>query len=129
MGLLGIVVKVVGALVLVLVGLGAFLYFTDYEAKATVTDRASDSACPPGAASCSVTVTPKLLPSYHYTTKIDRQYWQVVCVGYQVQFRVQTHAYRVFDQAGTLVYDSRDPGAANVNALLKCAASNGGGIV
>jgi len=124
MGVVGLVVKIVGALVLVVAALGAYLYFTDYEARAAVTDRASDAACPASASQCSVTVTPKLFPTWHYATKVDRQYWQVVCVGYEVHFRVQTHALQVFDKSGTLVYDSKDPNSVNAAALLKCGASN-----
>lgn len=124
MGLIGILVKVVGAIVLIVVGLGAYLYFTDYEANAAVTGRASDAECPPTADSCAITVTPKIAPMWHYSKQVDRSAWQVVCVGFTVDFRLQTHEVKVYDQAKTLVYDSTDPNATNLAALAKCAASN-----
>ena len=120
MGLLKIVFRVVALVVLVVIGLGAFLYFSDYDAKATVTDRGSD------AQGDFVTVTPKLLPGYHYTyhfTSSDDQYAPYVCKGYNVDFHVQTHKMRVTTSSGTVVYDSQQqPGIGTLGAALRCSA-------
>jgi hypothetical protein len=120
MGLLGIIFKVVAAVVLVVVGLGAYLYFTDANVQAKVTDRASDPDCPATASTCSVTVTPNLAPFYHYKTNVDRQYWTIVCPGYTVDFRLQTHAMTVKDRDGKVVYESGHPPAITPD-LVRCA--------
>lgn len=117
MGLLGTLFKVVGAVLLVLLGLGAYLWFTDYAAQATVTERSS--ACPPG----EVVVTPRLFPTLEHRTTIECSTWQFVCVGYEVEFRVQTKAYKVMDGDGRVVYDSKT-GEADTVGLARCGASN-----
>ena len=116
-GLLGTILKVVGVALLVLVGLGAYLWFTDYAAQASITDRSS--ACPPG----EVVVTPKLLPSYDHRTALECSVWSFVCVGYEVEFRLQTKQYKVMDESGRVVYDSRT-GEADTVGLARCGATN-----
>lgn len=116
-GLLGTIVKVVGVVLLVLVGLGAYLWFTDYGAQATITDRSS--ACPPG----EVVVTPKLLPSLDHRTALDCSAWSFVCVGHEVEFRLQTKQYKVLDESGRVVYDSRT-GETDTVGLARCGATN-----
>jgi hypothetical protein len=114
MGVVKIVFGIVGLLILAVIGLGAYLYFTDYAAQATITGKTSDG----------VVVTPKLLPSVHVTEAVPSDIAPFVCVGYQVSFHVNTHAYQVFDRSGTLVYDSAT-GQKNTAAAVRCAASNG----
>ncbi|GEM_PF-4565880 len=123
MGLLKGVFTVLGVLVLALVGIAAYLYFTDYAAQATITGKGTDSSGNP-----YVVVTPKLLPGVHVQKTIPSNVADFVCVGYQVQFHVNTQAYRVFDKSGALVYDSAT-GQSNLGAAARCAASNGGGGV
>src|SRR5581483_2044957 len=112
----------VGVLVLAIVGVAAYLYFTDYGAQASVTGKGSD------AQGDYVVVTPKLWPSYHLTQHLDSNTAAFVCTGYQVTFHVNTHHYLVYDRSGTLVYDS-DTGLQNAGAVARCAASNGGGVL
>lgn len=119
MGLLGKVFGVLGFLILVLVGLAAYLYFTDYEAKATVTDKGQDENGP------YVVVTPNLLRFLDVEHSLTQEQANFVCVGYEVAFRVQTKHFQVFDDRGTLVYDSED-GLQDSEALLRCGASNAG---
>lgn len=116
-GLLGTIVKVVGAVLLVLIGLGAYLWFSDYGAQATVTDRSAQ--CPPG----EIEVTPKLWPSYHHLARLDCGVWPFVCEGFEVTFHVQTKEYAVEDKSGRVVYDSRT-GEADTVGLARCGASN-----
>lgn len=115
MGLLGIVVKVVGAIVLLVVGIGAFLYFTDYEAKATITETGRD------AGGAYVVATPRIAPFYDYKQKLDDQSAQFVCKGYEVTFRLQTHALKVYDRDGNLVYDNKRSTPLSPTAdLVRC---------
>ncbi len=118
MGLLKGIFTIVAVVVLAVVGIGAYLYFTDYAAQATVTERGSDH----------VVVTPKLLPSYHYRVALDSTTASVVCVGYQVEFHVNTHALKVTDATGVVVYEKDANGreTKNTGAALRCGASNGG---
>ena len=120
MGLVKIVLTLVGVLILAVVGLAAYLYFTDYGAQASITGKGSD------ARGDYVLVTPKLWPSYHLTQRLDANTAAFVCTGYQVTFHVNTHHTLVYDGAGTLVYDSAKSGVQNPGAVARCAASNGG---
>src|SRR5437870_4964716 len=113
MGLIHIVFTVVSAIVLIVVGLGAYLYFTDADVHAKITARDSGSACPVTASTCVIGVTPDLLPFYHYSTKLDRSYWQFACQGYGVDFHLQTHKITVKKSDGTIVYDSDHPPGLN----------------
>lgn len=113
MGLLKVVFSIVGLLVLAIVGLGAYLYFTDYEASGTVTEKGSDES------GNYVVIRPKLLP-YDVKQTVDASAAQFVCVGYQVTFRIQTEHYRVLDDRGRLVYDSQD-GLTNAFSPTRCA--------
>jgi hypothetical protein len=117
MGLFRLLFTLVAAVVLIVVGIGAYLYFTDYAAKATITDRGS--ACPPG----SITITPALLPSYHYATTLDCSIFPFVCKGYDVTYHVQTKQYQV-KSGDKVVYDSAT-GQKDTVGLAQCAASNG----
>lgn len=118
MGLLGTIFKVIGAILLVLVGLGAYLYFTDYEAQASVTDRSQ--ACSGGAG--TITVTPDLAPTLHHELALDCDVWQVVCVGYDVTYRVQTK-HTIVKQDDRVLYDSKT-GEKDVLGLARCGAQN-----
>jgi hypothetical protein len=116
-GLLGIAFKIVAAVVLIVVGLGAFLYFTDYEAKATITETGRD-----GGGSYAV-VTPRIAPFYDHKQKLDDQSAQFVCEGYEVTFRLQTRALKVYDRDGDLVYDSTRAAPLSPTAdLVRCGA-------
>lgn len=117
-GVVKIVFSIVGLLILAVIGLGAYLYFTDYAAQATVTEKQGND----------VTITPKLWPGYHYKTTLDSNTAAFVCKGYQVSFHVNTHHYLVYDAAGALVYDS-EKGLVNQGAALRCAGSNSGGSI
>lgn len=114
MGLLGTVFKIVAILVLAVVGLGAYLWFTDYEAEAVVTDKGSEGG------RYYIVLSPKLIPT-EIRQDLDRQSWEVVCEGYQVTYRIQTQQYRVYDRSGDLVYDS-ESGLADAIAPVRCAA-------
>jgi hypothetical protein len=117
MGLLKGILSVVGILILALVGIAAFLYFTDYTAQATVTDRGSDFAI----------VTPKLVPTWHYKVALDSGTARFVCKGYQVEFHVQTHDMTVKDAQGRVVYQqTHGKGVANTQAAVACGATNSG---
>ena len=119
MGLIKIVFTIIAILVLAVVGIGAYLYFTDYQAQATITDKGSDANGP------FVVVTPKLLPRTHFRQAVPSDMADFVCVGYQVLFHMNTHTYRVFDQAQTVVYDSAT-GQKNIAAAARCAS---GGVI
>lgn len=113
MGLLKVIFSVVGLLVLAVVGLGAYLYFTDYEASGTVTEKGSDEN------GDYVVIRPKLIP-YDVKQSVDGSAAQFVCVGYQVTFRIQTEHYQVLDRAGRLVYDSEE-GLTDAFSPTRCA--------
>lgn len=115
-----LVFGIVGFLILAVIGLGAYLYFTDYAAQASITDKGTD------AQGDYVVVTPKLWPAYHYAQHLDSNTAAFVCKGYQVDFHVNTKHYLVYDASHTLVYDS-DQGLVNQGAALRCAGSNAGG--
>lgn len=121
MGLFGIVWKVIALAVLAIIGLGAYLYFTDYEVSATVVDR-SDSRNDPW-----VTIQPDMsaLSSYRYKADLSSEAWQVVCVGYNVKFHVKSQDYKVYDRDGTLIYDSAS-GNLDLQRAAACAGSNAG---
>ncbi|HEX2022247.1 MAG TPA: hypothetical protein VHH36_06005 [Candidatus Thermoplasmatota archaeon] len=118
MGLLKIVWRVVAVLVLAAVFLGAYLYFTDYEAKATVTQRGQDSG------GTYVLIKPDVLP-YTHKAYLDKSTWDFVCEGYRVGFHVKSADYQVFDKDGELVYDSKS-GETNFSAAARCATGNAG---
>lgn len=100
MGLIKGIVSVVGLLILAVVGLGAFLYFTDYEAQGTITQKGSDSQ------GTYIVITPDAVP-YDVTQRLDGQAANFVCEGYKVTYKVQSQHYRVLDQQSRLVYDSK----------------------
>ena len=111
MGLIGIVLKVAGAIVLVVVGIAAYLYFTDYEARATITDRSATSPC-------FAVVTPRLAPWIDYRAELSCDEARFVCEDYQVRYRVQTKAFKVLAQDGrTIVYDSQNSSLPVASAL------------
>lgn len=121
MGLFGIIWKVVAILILAVIGLGAYLYFTDYEASATVVARSEDPNDP------WVEIQPDLplLSAYTYRTSVSKEAWAVVCTGYEVKFHIKSQDYTVFNATGELVYNSVT-GQINQTAALTCAASNVG---
>lgn len=119
MGLVGTVFKVVAAVVLVAIGLFSYLYFTDYAAQASVTDRSTD--CPPG----EIEVTPKLMPNVHHKLALDCDVHRVVCTGFDVTYQLQTKRTIVRD-GDRVLYDSKT-GEKDVGGLLACGASNSGG--
>ena len=99
MGLLRTVFKIVAIVVLALVGLAAFLYFTDYGAEGVVKEKGTDSG------GSYVVIRPKLVP-YDIKQRVDTSVARVVCTGYQVTYHVQTGHYVVKDAKGTDIYDS-----------------------
>lgn len=113
MGLLKGILKLVGLLVLAVIGLGAFLYFTDYQAEGTITEKGTD------ADGSFVVIRPKLVP-YSITQRVNDDAANFVCEGYQVTFRLQTHHYQVKDQQGRLVYDS-ETGLNNAFSPIRCS--------
>ncbi|HVM45735.1 MAG TPA: hypothetical protein VM582_07340 [Candidatus Thermoplasmatota archaeon] len=113
MGLIGGILKLAALLVLALVGLAAFLYFTDYAAEATITEKGSDSG------GQYIVIRPKVVP-YDYKQHIDSNAAQFVCEGYQVTYRVQTARYQVMDHDGRVVYDS-ESGLARLPDLVRCS--------
>lgn len=113
MGLLKIIFAVLGVVILAVVGLGAYLYFTDYEAKGTVTQKGSDSN------GAFVVIRPDLIPR-DIKQSVDANAAQFVCVGYQVSYRIQSGHYQVLDTRGRLVYDSVD-GLNDAFAPTRCA--------
>jgi hypothetical protein len=108
MGLLKGIVSLVGLLVLAVVGLGAYLYFTDYEAAGTITEKGRD------AEGSYVVIRPKLVP-YDIRQPLDSDAARFVCEGYEVRYRIQTQYYEVRDDNGRLVYDSEN--GARLQAL------------
>ena len=122
MGLIKGIFTILGILVLALVGLAAFLWFTDYEAEATVTDKGQD------AEGHYIVVTPSLF-SYDVRHPLTSDQASFVCIGYRVTYRIQTGYFQVFDDRDVLVYDSEN-GLQNTGAALRCGATNtGGGIL
>lgn len=119
MGLLKVIFTIVGVVLLALVGLAAYLWFTDYDAQATITDKGQDENGP------FVVITPKLL-SYDVKKTLTSDQANFVCVGYTVSYRIQSGAFQVFAEDGTLVYDSGQ-GLMSTDAALRCTASNNGG--
>ena len=122
MGLFKIIFGVVGFVILAVVGLGAYLWFTDYEASAEITDKGQD------AEGHYVVVTPKLLPWLETRKAITSDQANFVCEGYHVTYRIQTGFFQVFDDRDVLVYDSEN-GLQDTGALLRCGASNSGGVL
>lgn len=114
MGLIGILAKVVVLVVLSVVALGAYLYFTDYEAEATVTEKGRD------ANGDYVVLRPKVIPR-DFKHHLDGSAASFVCEGYGVTYRIQTGHYVVRDAEGDLVYDS-DTGLGNTALLKTCGA-------
>lgn len=122
MGLFGIIWKILALLILAVVGLGAYLYFSDYEASATVVERSSDPDDP------WAEIEPDLpfLKAYRYRATLTQEQWAVICEGYEVKFRVKSQFFRIFDVQGDLVYDSETQVLNTVEAA-ECAGSNIGG--
>lgn len=122
MGLFGIIWKILALLILAVVGLGAYLYFSDYEASATVVERSSDPNDP------WVEIEPDLpfLKAYRYRATLTQDQWTFVCEGYEVHFRVKSQVFQVFDLDGDLVYDSAT-GDINETAAAECVGTNVGG--
>lgn len=113
MGLFKGIVSIVGLLILAVIGLGAFLYFTDYAAEGTVTEKGRD------AEGEYVVIRPKIIPR-DITQHLDAQAAQFVCEGYGVTYRIQTGHYQVTDTQGRLVYDSNE-GLTDVFSPTRCA--------
>lgn len=127
MGLFGFLWKVVALAILAVIGLGAYLYFTDYEVSATIVERGDGSNNP------YIVIQPDLpaISSYRYRTELDPDTHRFVCEGYNVKFHVKSQAYKVYDAENRLVYDSQ---SEQVRAsAVECAVSNvprgGGGIL
>lgn len=113
MGLLGTVFKIVALVVLAVIGLGAFLYFTDYGAEATITEKGRD------AEGDYVVLKPRLIP-YEVKQRLDGQSAQFVCEGYGVTYHIQTEKYQVRDGEGRVVYDS-EAGLTSAFSPARCA--------
>ena len=119
MGLLKVIFSIVAFVVLAVVGLGAYLWFTDYEAQATITEKGTDDEGP------FVVITPRLVGAdvKHHVTSEQASF---ICIGYKVAYRIQTGFFQVFDDRDALVYDSEN-GLQNTGAAIRCTASNAGG--
>lgn len=113
MGLLKGIVSIVGFLILAVIGLGAFLYFTDYEVQGTITEKGQD------ADGAYVIIHPQLIPR-DVRQPLDDNAAPFVCEGYTVTYRIQTGSYTVRDTQGRLVYDSHD-GLTNLYSPTRCA--------
>jgi len=113
MGLIKIVLSIVGLLILAVIGLAAYLYFTDYEADGTITQKGKDSE------GDYIVLRPRLIP-YDHSQHLDGNVAQFVCQGYEVTFRLQSHHYRVLDGQGRLVYDSEE-GLTDLFTPTRCA--------
>lgn len=112
MGLLKLISSIVGLLLLAVIGLGAFLWFTDYEAEATITEKGRDST------GDYVVIRPKIVP-YDYRQALDADAAAFVCEGYGVTYRIQSGHYTVRDTEGRMVYDS-DTGLTDAFSPLRC---------
>lgn len=123
MGLFGILWKVVAVAIVAVIGLGAYLYFSDYEASATVVERGEDNG------GTYAVIVPDVMPSYRYKAYLDEETWSFVCSGYNVKFHIKSQEYRVYDAQERLVYDSAT-GRLNQQAAIECGVTNtpGGGI-
>jgi hypothetical protein len=117
MGLIKLIVSIVGLLILAVVGLGAYLYFTDYEAKGEVTAKGRD------AGGDYVIIRPDLIPR-DFKQTVDANAAQFVCPGYSVTYRLQSGHYRVFDQQERLIYDSAE-GLTDLFSPTRCAVLGG----
>lgn len=113
MGLLGIVFKVVGIVILAVIGLAAFLWFTDYQAEGEITEKGRDST------GDYVVIKPKLIPR-DIRQDLDSNAASFVCVGYKVTYRIQSQHYQVLDADGRLVYDSKD-GLNDAFSPVRCS--------
>lgn len=113
MGLLGGILKVVGVLVLAVVGLGAYLWFTDYAAEGSITEKGRD------ADGDYVVIRPRLIP-YDYRQPLDSDAAAFVCEGYGVTYRIQTGYYEVRDREGQVIYTS-DDGLRSSLSPVRCA--------
>lgn len=114
MGLLKLIVRIVGILLLAIVGIAAFLYFTDYQAEATITEKGRDDG------GDYVVIRPRLIPM-DIRQEVDAQAASFVCVGYKVTYRIQSQQFQVLDQQGRLVYDS-ESGLNDAFAPVRCGA-------
>ena len=123
MGLFGILWKVAALLILGVIGLGSYLYASDYEATATIVERRDAGE------QTLIVIQPDAFPGYRHEALIDADAGRFVCKGYKVAFHVKTQVYQVYDREGDLVYDS-ERGIQNQGALIQCGATNtGGGIL
>lgn len=113
MGLVGLLLKIVGVLILALIGIAAFLYFTDYAVEGTITEKGNDSN------GAYVVIRPKIIP-YDYKQTIDANSAQFVCKGYEVRYQVQSGRYVVSDGQGRTVYDS-ESGLSDAFAPVRCS--------
>lgn len=114
MGLLKIVLSVVGILVLGAIVLGAFLWVTDYEVQATITEKDGND----------ITIRPKIVPrDFHHT--LDSTIAPYVCEGYTVRYAIRSGYYLVHDAEGELFYDSRDGRPDSVAGLIPCDSTGG----
>lgn len=112
-GLIKLVISIVGLLILAVVGLAAYLYFTDYEADGTITEKGRDGE------GDYVVIKPRLLP-YDVKQHVDSNAAQFICQGYQVTFKVQSQHYRVLDTQDRVIYDSQE-GLTDLFAPTRCA--------
>jgi hypothetical protein len=95
------------------IGLGAFLYFTDYAAEGTITAKGRD------AEGDYVVIRPTIFPR-EIAQHLDANAAQFVCEGYSVTYRLQTQHYQVKDAQGRLVYDSEE-GLTDLFSPTRCA--------
>lgn len=116
MGVLGIVWKVLTLVILALIFLVAYLYFSDHTVEGEIVATDPD-ANPPWADA-------KLgLLGYTHRAQLDDAAADFVCVGYKVYYGVRSETLRVEDKTGATIYDSSKGGLQDVAGLLRCRAS------
>ena len=101
MGLFKVITSILGLLALAIIGLGAYLYFTDYAVEGTIVERGSD------ANGSYVVVSLKTIPR-DVQQSVDANAARFLCEGYEVSYRVQSQFTEVRDRNGRPIYNSDD---------------------
>lgn len=108
MALAAAISSIFGAVLVVVVGGGGFLYITDYQLDATVTG----TDC----AHQSIDVQTKQLNIKHTMTDVPTQQCAALHPGNFVQYHVRTKHTVVFNvEGGKCIYDSLDPARCTAN--------------
>ncbi|HWG90849.1 MAG TPA: hypothetical protein VNZ52_08395 [Candidatus Thermoplasmatota archaeon] len=115
MGLFKWILIGLGLVVLLTAGTGAYLYFSDYAAEATVTEKGTDDS-----GQRYVIVTPKLYP-YPVKVSVSSQEYEVICKDYFVLYRIQSGHTQVYSrEGGSLIYET-GRGIVDTGAAARCA--------